>query len=342
MKTLTLLLLLFVYQLSNAQTLRAKVVDENNKPLSSATVYFDGTTRGVITDFEGFFDIEVPSRVSNPVLVISYLGYESLYIENFNTLKPVYRLKPKAENLDNVEVYTDLFTREQMERVFIKYFIGEGSPARQTKILNLDDVTLYYVGKEKTLYARALYPLEIENEYLGYHVKFDLTDFEVNFRRKSLSDNFLKQTFYAGTTFFTDVDSKKKNNREKVYKKSLTSFFKQLADSTLYKTDFKLAHKGLLRNPHDVFNVTKPLDPSVNLIRLELKPEYIDLVNGKYVYTKLLLINKAQRTTLMFKKPKFRIDRLGNLIDIKDVVLSNGLADDRVAKMLPLGYQPSQ
>lgn len=342
MKTFTLFLLLLVYQLSAAQTLRARVVNENNKPLSSATVYFDGTTRGVITNFDGFFDIQVPSRLSKPVLVISYLGYESLYVENLNNIKPVYQLKPKSENLENVDVYTALFSREQMEHVFLKYFLGDTNASRQSKILNLDDVILQYVGKEKTLYASSLYPLQIENKYLGYNVQFNLSDFEVKYRRKSLNDRYLKQTFYAGTTYFKDVDPSKKKNREKVYKKSLTNFFKQLADSTLYKTNFKLAYKGLVRNPYDVFKVVKPLDPSVNVVRIELKPDFIRLVNGKYVNTKLLLINKAQRTTLMFKKPKFRINRLGNLIDIKDVVLSQGLADDRVAKMLPLEYEPKQ
>lgn len=342
MKYTVLFLLLFSLEFLYSQSLRAKVVDEKNKPLVNATVYFDGTTRGVVTDLDGYFNLEVPSGLSNPVLVITYLGYTSLSIKNFNRLKPVYQLKPKPENLKNVNVYASLFTRKQMERVFVRYFLGEGKAARQCKILNLDDVILYYVGEENTLYAESFNPVKVENNYLGYNLEFDLEDFEVKYRRKTLSDNFLKETYYAGTTYFKETNTNKKINRQEVYKRSLRNFFKHLADSTLYQTDFTLSYKSFIRNPHEVFEVVKPLDPSVNVMRIALKPDYIMLVDGKFVNTKVMLSNNGQRTTLMIKKPYFKVDRAGNLIDIKDVVLSGALADYRVAKMLPLNYRHSE
>ncbi len=341
MKNIVTLLFLLIYQFSTAQSLQAKVVDENDEPLAGANVYFDGTTRGVITDFDGFFEIEVPANLASPILVISYLGYETIQIKELRALRPKYQLKPKPDSLDKVNIYTTVFTRAQMEKAFKKYFLGKGKAASQSEIKNLDDVILYYVSDENTLYAESLYPIEVENKYLGYHVKFELMDFEVKYRAKTLRDNYLKQTYYAGTTFFEDVNPDKESYRKKVYQSSLQNFFKQLTDSTLYKTDYKVEYRSILRDPQSIFKVIKPEDPRLKIHKVQLKPEYINLVEGKYVHTKFTLMHRGRRTTLLLKKPHFRIDPLGNLIDIKDVVLSGGLADDRVAKMLPLEYQPS-
>jgi len=339
---ITPLIFLFAFSATClSQQLRSKVVDENNEPLRSATVYFDGTSRGVITDLDGFFNIEVPSGVSKPILVISYLGYTSQYIQNLENLKPVYQLQPNPESLNNVDIYTTLFTRKQMEKVFLKYFLGEGKAANQCNILNLDDVNLYYVAENNTLYASSLNPIVIQNKYLGYTVKFELLNFEVNYSQKTLSDNYAKQSFYAGTTFFKDNNPDKKRNREKVYKRSLTNFFRNLVDSTLQETKYKLAHRGFVRNPYNVFKVETSDNPEVNVARIRLRRNYIKVVNGKFINTKFLLVYKGQHTTLILKKPYFRVDLSGNLIDIKDVVLSGGLAEDRVAKMLPLNYKPS-
>jgi len=340
MKYLILLSLLITSYISTSQTLKARVVDEKNEPLMGAEVYFDQTSRGVLTDIGGNFSIKVPSNLSDPTLVIRYLGYTSLQIKDIYRIKPNYQLKPKPEELDKVSIYTNLFRRKQMEKVFIKYFLGEGKAANQTKILNLDDVVLYYVSDENTLYAESFKPIEVENKYLGYNIKFDLTNFEVKYRTTSLSDRFLKETYYEGTTYFEDKNPNKTDHRKMVYESSLTHFFRRLVDSTLYDTRFEISQRGYIKKPYDVFKVDVPLDPDVNFRRISIKPEYIKLVNGKFTNTKFELRYINQRTTLMFKKPSIKVDRRGNLIDIPDLVLSGALANDRVAKLLPVNYQP--
>lgn len=60
--------------------LTGKVVDENNGPLIGATVYFDGTTRGVITN--------------KPILVITYLGYQNVYLIGDLSKYRVFRMLP--------------------------------------------------------------------------------------------------------------------------------------------------------------------------------------------------------------------------------------------------------
>lgn len=69
-----ILLGIFFVQLGFAQqkTITGTVTDENGIPLPGATARIENTTRGVTTDFDGNFTIEVEA---NEVLIISYIGY---------------------------------------------------------------------------------------------------------------------------------------------------------------------------------------------------------------------------------------------------------------------------
>lgn len=58
-------------------TVKGIVIDENGQPLPGATVMEKGTSNGTTTDFDGNFSITVEDTA---VLVISYLGYETLEI----------------------------------------------------------------------------------------------------------------------------------------------------------------------------------------------------------------------------------------------------------------------
>jgi len=52
-----------------------KVYNADGSPLSGATVNFKGSTTSVTTDASGTFTIDLPDNSSNPVLVISAVGY---------------------------------------------------------------------------------------------------------------------------------------------------------------------------------------------------------------------------------------------------------------------------
>lgn len=319
----------------SAQKLSAKVVDENNEPLVGATVYFDGTTRGVITNTEGYFNIKKPENVSEPILVITYLGYETLYENNLKNLKNTYQLKPNPENLDTVDLYASPFSREEMLEVFKANFLGKGRPARQCEILNLDDVIVYYVVKENTLYAKSTNPIIVKNDYLGYKIKFDLIDFQVKYSSKTLDTHYLKQSYYAGFSFFEDINPKKQKRRQKIYEGSLNKFFKSLIEDKLDKTKFQVGYKGFVRKPEYIFGV-KPIENDFFLIYLRSK--VMKTFNSKYIPTKITLKHKGELSTLQFQKPHCRVDQFGNNIDIQNVLLMGDLAEYKVAKMLPVNF----
>jgi hypothetical protein len=336
MKFVSVILLLFISISTQAQKLSAKVVDENNEPLVGATVYFDGTTRGVITNMEGVFSIEKTENISQPILVITYLGYEAMYETKINKLQKVYQLKPKAENLNTVDLYASPFSREDMLKVFKDNFLGKGRPARQCEILNLDDVIVYYVVDENTLYATSANPIIVKNDYLGYNVKFDLKDFQVKYSTKTLDELYMKRTYYAGFTFFEDINPEKKKKRQKVYKSSLSKFFKSLIEDNLDKTKFKVGYKGFIYKTDDVFGV-KPLENGI--FKIYLKSKVIKFFNFKYIPSKIILKHGGELSTLQFQKPYCRVDQFGNNIDIQNILLIGDLAKSKLSEMLPSNFE---
>ena len=317
------------------QNLTAKVVDENNQPLIGATVYFDGTTRGVITDMDGVFNIKKPENLNNPILVITYLGYQNIFETDVENLKAVYQLQPQPENLDTVNLYSSPFSRKDMMKVFKKYFLGKGKAARRCEIENLDDIILYYVVKENTLYAKATNPIVVNNKYLGYKVKFDLKAFKVNYRRKSLEDFDLIQTYYAGFSFFEDVNPKKERKRIKIYKGSQKHFFKSLVNETFDETKFQIFYKRFERTPEQVFDIEKLND---KIFKISLISKVRTIENLKYIPTEIILRYKKEASALKFKKPEVRVDRYGNTIDIQNIFLTGHMASFKIAKLLPLNF----
>jgi len=74
-------------------TVTGTITDEQGEPLPGASVSVKGSTRGVTTDIDGTFSINVRPT---DVLVISFLGYESFETSVENRQKIDVSLKPKA------------------------------------------------------------------------------------------------------------------------------------------------------------------------------------------------------------------------------------------------------
>ncbi len=79
-----------------------QVVDQSGEPLIGATVRVKGVQSGVVTDFDGNFELDAPS---NATLLVSYVGYKDREIAvrgraNLNTIE----LESDAMMLDQVVV----------------------------------------------------------------------------------------------------------------------------------------------------------------------------------------------------------------------------------------------
>ncbi len=107
----------------NRSLLKGQVHDSHSgKPLSYATVALFGTNLGSITNQEGEFSFKIPTNLSDPLIVVSYMGYKNkLLAVNYPLEKEVHILLEK-EMIPLQEViirYTDpeLLIREALSRI---------------------------------------------------------------------------------------------------------------------------------------------------------------------------------------------------------------------------------
>src|SRR5690606_6231212 len=85
-----------LFQAPPINEIRGTVTDENGQGLPGVSILIKGTQRGMITDTDGRFTIDVPN--GNAVLVFSYVGYQTQEIEvgNNTTLNVILEVDEKS------------------------------------------------------------------------------------------------------------------------------------------------------------------------------------------------------------------------------------------------------
>ena len=94
-RSLILILMLFSASVMQAQnrTVKGTVSDAQGEPIIGANVVIVGGTKGVITDLDGKYSIQVPEN--GAVLKFSYIGFKTKSFNPFNNkhfLEPLHHL----------------------------------------------------------------------------------------------------------------------------------------------------------------------------------------------------------------------------------------------------------
>lgn len=102
---------------AQATVIKGKVRDKKTaEPLIGATVAVKGTNTGVSTDYDGEFNLRTTQALP-VVLVISYMGYESLEITVSSLAKPLdIRLNENTKVLKDVEIRDTRITEKQKQQ----------------------------------------------------------------------------------------------------------------------------------------------------------------------------------------------------------------------------------
>jgi len=187
-----IVILLLLPAILHAQAIKGRVTDAvTGKPIENASVYLDGTSQGTTSDSEGNFMLNNNLQTKAP-LVVSYLGYQSQTIKNYEQTNLNLALKRKVMVLNEVTISTDQIRRARALRIFMNEFIGANN--NDCAISNPDDIYFKYDKKQELLTADAEKPLVITNKVLGYKITF----FLASFSRTPL------KTQYKGNYFFTE------------------------------------------------------------------------------------------------------------------------------------------
>jgi len=128
-KLLTLLVCLFalcIQIFSQTRSLKGRIVDENGKPVSGASILIKGSKTGTITNSNGEFSLGVPENAK--ALVVSGIGFaeQELAIGAQNTLL----LTLKAESRSLEEVVVTGYTREKKSQ-----FVGAATTLDANKVI---------------------------------------------------------------------------------------------------------------------------------------------------------------------------------------------------------------
>jgi len=315
-----------------AQTFSGKVIDKITQlPIETASVYFNNTTIGTITDDKGKFSIVYTDAVQS-TLVISYLGYKKVLISDYRNQNDITVELIEANNaLDEVYIeFDDGLTRRQKLRIFRKEFLGISKFGKSCKILNEDDLILKYDKKNKALYASAKVPLTIKNKALQYEIAYDIIDFEVKFRYANIkTKKFTVNTVtYYGTSFYKNLDgfSSKTTakNRLQVYRGSVQHFMRSLYNENLKDEGYWIFYDKFRVDEWDYFKVK-------TITNSELKK--VTLTNKVTI-----LYNKDLQSELELKIEEFFVDIYGNYSPVVGLYFGGAMGSQRIGDTLPLDY----
>jgi hypothetical protein len=311
--------------IAHSQTFSGTVLDAiSNQPLESVSVYFDNTTIGTSTNDRGQFSIEFTDAVQS-TLVISFLGYEKVFVTDYRTRNNIeILLKESVNELDIVVIDADDgMSREMKMKKFKREFLGKSENGQSCKILNEKDIKLRYSKRDETLSAWSSTPILVRNTNLKYEISFEIIDFEI-----TLGTWGATAVIYSGTSFFKDLDTKKKKriskNRLNTYEGSIQHFIRALYNKQLKEEGYILGSKGFVVNPYDYFSISDADEYGYKTVSLK---EKLDIF---YKDT----IESIMQTAIS----EFKIDKYGNYAPIADVLFGGDMGSQRIGDSLPLDY----
>lgn len=237
--------------LLSQRTIQGKVVAASGKePIAGSSVFISNTSYGTVTARDGSFEIaDIPPGKYD--LIISSVGYET-NVYNFSTdqlpLKLRVELEVKVRELENVVVEPSVEEGwDKWGKVFLDNFVGQTPNAKECRIKNEASIRFRFYRKTNRLIAYSDDPIILENKALGYIIRYQLEDFEVNYKTNT--------TFFVGYPLFEEIDKKRKGlqrrwqrNRDKAYYGSMMHFMRSVYNNKLARDGYEV--RRMVRKPN--------------------------------------------------------------------------------------------
>lgn len=365
MKPFFLLFLLLFSGLSFGQRISGVVKEKgSNLPLPFANVFINNTTIGAAADENGFFVItgEIPETFE---LVASFVGYETLSIRitrnGKSQIDQNFELLAYEDKLSEVELKARRDkswdrNMKQFREVFLA--VPDDPYLKDIEIQNPWVVDFEKINPDKGVNyvkASAQIPLKITNKALGYEIDFYLQDF----RMLRNASRFFGQVYYSELDTEDSVQRVKwSESKENNYQGSVRHFLKSLLLGKSAEQGFEFYQAYLDQMDRERTNdFTIELNESI----FKINPDSVlrrPLSNGNY-----RIFLKGRVEVHYLKKPwandyytnvyhpiswliapagYFDIDRNGVLIHPTQLVLSGHMGRQRMARALPLDFEPDE
>lgn len=342
------------------QEISGRVVDSTDKrPIANASVFLNNTTIGAITGNDGVFKINI-TRPGKYEIVVSMMGYAAyqkpLFANGHNIDLPDIKIAPQIIALSEIKIKIDP-RRDRDYKWFKEDFLGSSNFAGKCRIVNPEILDLTYNGQTKVLRASSSDLLQVENDALGYRLKYLLTHFYSNKNDGRVS--FKGLVLFEQLTGDAAQQQKWQKNRMKAYKGSSMHFLRSLLENQLDEEGFKvlvLKKKAIPNYPNHYFDSLGVTPLHVNdMVKLSDKKDIyaLNFKSQLYVmYTRLhnykgnleTIPLAAQpgyaKTTVTFIAPYTFFDNNGIIINPESIVFDGYWSESRVAELLPSDYEP--
>ncbi len=362
-------------------TISGKVLDGVTKtPLAKATVYINNTTKGTVTDENGFFVLSGLFAGTYEV-VVSFVGYTPLLTQiriAASDYKADFSLQPEHKELREVLVISNS-TRMRYFDLFKKNVLGFTFDAEKCVIKNTDAIQFIQGKYKDDIQAVADEELEIENPVLGYIIYFKIAD--VFFNTKSNESHFYGFTRFVDLMKSGGKNSKWMRNRRNAYLGSSQHFFRSLVRKQLFKEGFVISidendlntqresnlsvqtngnnasisstnfsSAAMIKNLSEDSVLTMHEEDGYIFYELQLEKRlYIKYRRNsdlKLQITRALRLNTEEDigtlTALRLRKSPVLLDEKGAVLTLSHLYFDGMWAYERLANILPEDYEPEK
>ena len=268
-------------------TVEGVIVDaETEEAIVGAHVFIANSLLGTTSGVDGFFSLSgVPAGTHT--LVASYIGYEGNNVDvrilDNSDRSVTIELKPRIYRSEGIEVVAELSKdekrlhkeriqrREEQLKKFRKFFLGISRNAGRCRIVNPDVLEFEEDSEQEIFRAVANDALIIDNEALGYRVRFVLEEFEV---REKQRERYIKYRGQAGfSELYTESRRERRRwvkNRERAYRGSQRHFLTALTSDRLWEEGYLLVREGAEQSNYSGVPGARPAQRFI-----EINPEEI-------------------------------------------------------------------
>ena len=264
---------------------------DSKKPIAGASVFLSNSSVGTATRENGAYTL-ANIRPGQYTLVVSILGfqdYDKTVLVGPEPMKIDIEMTPKPLELREVVISSPADWKKNYEE-FRRNFIGIDANARYCEVQNPHILNLTYNQTKQILHADADQFLVVENQALGYRIKFLVRDFNVDHINNIIST--------AGDRVFEELpgsaSQKKKwhDAREAVYYGSSMHFFRSIIAQTLTKEGFEVYTLKRYPNPNRLSEaeIKRGIKVAQQMQRRDSFNYYVDMENNvpKWVHESLV------------------------------------------------------
>ena len=258
-----LFILLFIVQFSSAQqsfTLSGSIKDKRGEALPGTGIFVSGYKIATVADNNGAYLLLL--KPGNYDILFQLIGYKAVSKNVIISDKPIKLdvfLEESITQLSEVTIKPDP-NRAYYIGMFRDFFIGTTENAADCKIMNPNVLLIDYDKELNRLSVKTNEFLIIENQALGYNIKYLIKQFEW--------DSKTRVIYYEGFPYYEDL--KGSERKQKIWaKKRLTAYLgsPQHFFKSLYQN--KPTEEGFIVNK--IITKVNPDRPSDSLINANLK-----------------------------------------------------------------------